>query len=381
MVRPGSVIALIFGTTLALTGCGGGGESPAASAGSPSGVTILSPTVYSTEGRPLNSCSFDARCSNNPYAPYTVFANPMPPDGSVLSGFVRLQVRGIDLGNVELLPASGYLPRYGVFTLSQDKTVAWLDLDTRTLPNGPVTARISAFNVAAGQPNAIELIAMSPRTWTISNAPLASGGFSAAIANAPGNGATVSGTIRIELRGSGIANAELLPASGYAPRLGQFNVSADRSYAWLDLDTRGMPDGPQSLRVSAFNVTANQPGAVEIVAMPARQWNVANGNDGSFTARLVTAPLEGEAVSGRITLEVQGAGIKNIELLPANGYTPSYGRFTTSFDGKSGFLDIDTASLPNGPIDVRVSAFNVAPGQAGAKEIVVMGVRRWVVRN
>src|SRR5690606_24216820 len=143
-----------------------------------------------------------------------------PEDGAQLSGIVRLEVRGVQMENVELLPASGYLPRHGVFKVSEDGSLAWLDLDTTRLPDGEVNVRISAFDVAAGQAGAREIIAMPARTWTISNPAISSSPFSASVSAAPANGATVRGTVRLEVRGNGIANAELLPASGYTPRLG-----------------------------------------------------------------------------------------------------------------------------------------------------------------
>lgn len=365
-----------LGLALAVASCGGDGSGIA----SPTGAT-LQPTVYTSQGRILNSCAFSPACSGNPYAPFSVIQDPMPVDGAVLSGVVRLQARGIDLANVELLPGTGYAPRLGVFAISQDKTTAWLDLDTRTLPNGPVSVRVSAFNVPAGQPGAVELIAMPGRTWNISNAALPAQGFSAALTAAPPDGASVSGVTRLELRGSGIANAELLPVPGYTPRFGQFNVSKDKTYAWLDLDTSALPDGIREVRISAFDVTAAQPNAREIVVMPPRRWDFRNGSDGSFSALLITAPAHGARVTGRITIEVQGAGLKNVELLPAEGYQPIRGDFVESHDGKSAYLDLNTAALPNGPIDVRVSAFSVPAGQPGGREAVVMPARRWIVRN
>lgn len=366
-------LASALSTVLVLSACGGGGEDTSVST---TATPQLLPTVITSQGRLLNSCTLSPGCSGNPYAPFVVFADTFPAEGAVLRGFVRLQIRGNDLANVELLPASGYLPQMGIFIISEDKTTAWLDLDTRSLPNGPLPVRISAFNVLAGQPGALELNAMSPRTWIIDN-PAATTSFSARVTRAPANGAILAGTTRLELRGSNIANAELLPAVGYAPKFGQFNVSADKTFAWLDLDSRAIPDGIKRLRVSAYNVTEKQGGAREIVAMPARSWNFSNGASNNFTATLTTAPVNGSQIGTRITIEVKGNGLKNVELLPATGYTPVLGHFKMSYDGSFGFLDLDTAFLPPGPIDVRVSAFDAASGQPGAKEIVVMPTRRW----
>lgn len=379
-------LALAFTSVCIIAACGGGSEtSIAVSAGGPSGSTDrLAPTVWTSDNRPTNSCSYDPVCSGNPYAPFAVYTTPTfvgyPADGATLSGFVRLQVRGLALANVELLPASGYTPQIGVFQLANDQTHAWLDLDTTKLPNGPVAVRASAFNVPAGQPGAVELVAMSPRTWNINN-PVPSAPLTVTSASAPADGAVLGGTTRLEVRGTGIANAELLPGSGYSPRLGQFNVSADRTYAWLDLDTRTVPDGVREVRVSVFDVTQGQPGAREAVAIPARRWDFRNGTTTAFNGAVTVAPLHGEVVSGTVILEVRGAGLRNIELLPASGYTPIHGRFTSDLPNTFGHLEFDTRGLPNGPVDVRISAFSTPPGQAGAQEIVVMPPRQWIVQN
>jgi hypothetical protein len=376
-------LAVVIASVGVIAACGGGSETSIAvsTAGS---SDRLAPTVWTSDNRPTNSCSYDPLCSGNPYAPFNVYTTPTfagyPADGATLSGFVRLQVRGLALANVELLPASGYAPQLGIFQLSNDKTHAWLDLDTTKLPNGPLAVRASAFNVAAGQPGAVERVAMSPRTWNINN-PTPAAPFSVASASAPADGAVLGGITRLELRGTGIANAELLPGTGYSPRLGQFNVSADRSYAWLDLDTRTVPDGVRDVRVSVFDVTQGQPGAREVVAIPARNWDFRNGTTAAFNGMVTVAPLHGEVVSGTVVLEVRGAGLKNIELLPANGYTPIHGRFASDPPYTIGYLEFDTRGLPNGPVDVRISAFSTLPGEAGAQEIVVMPARQWLVQN
>jgi len=329
----------------------------------------------------LNSCSLSPGCSGNPYAPFFAVESMAPANGAALSGVVRIEVRGNDMQNVELLPAEGYLPRLGVFNITGDRTLAWLDLDTTRLANGPLGVRVSAFNMPAGQAGATEIIAVPARTWNINNTTPPSTQFSASVTSAPGNGAAVSGINRLELRGSGIANAELLPASGYAPTLGVFNVSADRTLAWLDFDSRSLPDGMWDLRVSAFNVMPGQAGASEIVAMPTRRWDVRNGSTSAFTATVTMAPLNGEVVSGRTRLEVRGSGMKNVELLPASGYTPQLGVFSVDANGTFAWLEFDTASLPNGVLNARISAFNVLPGQAGAREIIAMPARQWEIRH
>jgi hypothetical protein len=334
-----------------------------------------------SEGRSYNSCSADPVCSGNPDAPFSASVTAAPADGATVRGLVRLEVRGIEMRNVELLPASGYTPRSGVFKVTGDGIVAWMDLDTTKLPNGALTVRISAFDVAAGQPGAREKIAMPARTWYVNNVGTPATTFSAAVSAAPANGASISGIRRLEVRGSGIANVELLPAAGYTPRLGVFNVSADRTYAWLDFDTRSVSNGARDVRISAYNVMEGQPGAREIVAMPARRWNINNGSSTapSFTAITAMAPPHGSMISGWITLELRGTGMRNVELLPAGGYTPIY----AVFSGDNGFkyLAFDTRSLPNGAFSPRIVAFDVAAGQPNARQIVAMPRRDWVINN
>jgi len=75
------------------------------------------------------------------------------------------------------------------------------------------------------------------------------------------------------VRGSGIRNVELLPATGYTPKLGVFSISADRKFAWLDFDTRALPNGVLAARISAFDQPAGL-NAAEIIAMPVREWEL-----------------------------------------------------------------------------------------------------------
>jgi len=288
--------ASALAVTLLLAACGGGDSPDIAPA------MQLSPTAYTSEGRALSTCSLIPACSGVATAPFFSGASMAPADGATLGGIVRIEVSGNEMANVELLPATGYTPKLGVFNLSGDGTRAWLDLDTTRLPNGPLNLRISAFNVPAGQAGT-EIVTMPARIWTIANTTTPPSPFTAALSAAPADGAVVSGITHLELHGSGIVNAELLPESGYAPKLGVFNVSADRSTATLDFDTRSLPDGVTAVRISAFNTTAGQPGATEIVAMPARHWNFSNGKAQPpavpFTASVTIAPPHGDVLSGR----------------------------------------------------------------------------------
>lgn len=309
---------------------------------------------------------------------FTAQVSAAPASGASLSGRIRLEVTGTNLRNVELLPASGYTPRLGVFNVSENGTFAWLDVDTRYLPSTIPAFRISAFNAPAGEP-ADEIVAMPARSWNISRPPLPTGGMVGRADNAPGDNSIVQGTTRITIVGNRMENVELLPAEGYLPRLGVFNVSEDGSSAWLDFDSRSLPDGLRSVRISAFSTMPGQPGASEYVVMPARRWHFQNGADSSFTVSSTIAPLHGETLSGIVHFEVRGSGIRNAELLPASGYLPRIATFNVSRDGTYAWLDLHTEALPTGALEGRVSVFNVDAGQPNAKEIVAVPARQWTI--
>jgi probable HAF family extracellular repeat protein len=305
-----------------------------------------------------------------------------PDDGATVSGTVTLEVTGSNIANVELLPADGYLPRYAVFTVSDDKTSATAKLDTTKFPDGALVARISAFDTPAGSSTATEIIAMPARTWNIQNGAKPSPGtFSAQLSAAPADGATISGTVVIEVTGSNIQNVELLPSQGYVPILATFTVSADRTRATLVLDTTTLSDGAMAVRISAFDAPAGMP-ANEIVAMPARTWVIKNkAVPATFSAQVTVAPADGATISGKVHLEVTGTGIENVELLPSMGYVPIFATFSVSADKTKATLDFDTTRLSNGTLAVRISAFDVPARTPGASEIVAMATRSWNIRN
>ena len=289
---------------------------------------------------------------------------------------------------VELLPASGYGPSLGVFKITGDKALAWMDLDTMRLPNGPLKVRVSAFGTPPKQSEVREIVAMTERTWNINNVTKPVSALTATVTSAPVTNATVSGIVHLEMHGSGIVNAELLPASGYKPRLGVFNVSADRTRAWLDFDTRSLPDGAQDVRISAFNVTEGQPNAMEIIAMPPRRWNVVNGNTGDkpFIASLMMAPMNGELMNGYVRLELRGNGVKRVELRSANGQKIESFRVMNGYrvdanNDTFASLDLYTYYLPNGLLDARIVVYDTPEGEPNAREIVLMAPRQWEIQN
>lgn len=166
---------------LSVAACGGGGGGGDTSAPASGGLQNSSggnPAPGATQGgsgTPNDSATgtgagSGGNNSGSDTAGFAVSSVQAPADYSALSAPVRLEVRGSGLQNVELLPADGYLPRLGTFSISTDRTLAWLDFDSSTLPNGTLLARIVAFNAppgAAGQ----EVVAMAPRTWQLRNDP------------------------------------------------------------------------------------------------------------------------------------------------------------------------------------------------------------------
>lgn len=140
----------------------GGGTSTPANTGS------ATPGASSGAGGGAASASSP---STPVYGTVVVTAVSAPADGTALSGSILLKVEGTNIQNAELLPASGYTPRLGVFVVAPDLKSASLVLNTNTIPNGTLSVRISAYNTPPGTPGASEVIAMPARTWRFANQP------------------------------------------------------------------------------------------------------------------------------------------------------------------------------------------------------------------
>lgn len=146
-----------------LAGCGG--SEPTASSGS--SASLPSTVAVSSNDTATPTSSAQSRTAPASFSAMLVDA---PADGSAPKGTVRLQVRGSGLENVELLPTGSYTPKLGTFTISADKTSAWLDFDTTSLPNGVLLARIVAFSAPAGQ-GGVAAEVMPTRRWDLFNDP------------------------------------------------------------------------------------------------------------------------------------------------------------------------------------------------------------------
>lgn len=376
-LAPSGLLGVVLSAAaLLLAGCGGGGGDSPASA-SMSGATLLAGTEVSAVS------GFDTTLVS------------APADGSYVCAPTTLEVRGSGIRNVELLPPGSYTPKHATFTVSEDGTSAHVVFDPRNFPNGDLQVRISAFNAAAGQP-AEEIVVMPARTWKIANdtwpcaSPGSSTAFTAELISAPAADSYVCHMLTLEVRGTRLRNVELLPAEGYAPKYGTFTVSDDGKIARLQFDARTFPNGDYRFRISAFDAPAGQP-ANEIVVMPERTWRIANNSfpclpPGGvepplpFKAQVTSAPENGSYVCSMVTLEVVGSRIKNVELLPPEGFAPKYGSFTVAVDERVARLQFDPRKFPNGDLRVRISAFDAPAGQP-ATEVIAMPERTWRIAN
>lgn len=107
----------------------------------------------------------------------------------------------------------------------------------------------------------------------------------------------------------------------------------------------------------------------------------AGSDQDHFSAEVAAAPPDGAVISGMVRLEVAGRNMHGVELLPPLGYVPVYIRFAVSRDGKFAYADLDTRGLPNGALEVRISAFNPPLDKPGGWEIIAMRSRTWNVLN
>jgi hypothetical protein len=144
----------VLSLTLALAACGGSYE-----------VAVTGPLPDTDVGVPLPD--FDAE----PVPPDVLIAEATvaPLNGAIITGIVRLEVVGWNMRNVQLLPPTGYSPVYANFIVSEDGRAALVDFDTRTVPNGALDVRISAFNRFISDPNGREFVALRPHTWYVLN--------------------------------------------------------------------------------------------------------------------------------------------------------------------------------------------------------------------
>lgn len=162
--------AMLLALSMSMAACGGGGnsgdggltsggaEGASNSGGSRSGEGAIPPS------------SVD---SDNGESGLNASVAIAPEDGAVLSDSVRLEIEGYGIENAELLPAGGGRP-YALFNVSEDKSRAWVEFDTRTVANGDISVAIEAYDQPPRTAGANAVQAMQPRSWTIQNPAISS---------------------------------------------------------------------------------------------------------------------------------------------------------------------------------------------------------------
>lgn len=120
--------------------------------------------------------------------------------------------------------------------------------------------------------------------------------FAAAATVVPAEGTVLSERVRLEIEGTGIQNAELLPAAGGRP-YALFNVEADQSRAWVEFDTRTVANGTVQFMIQAYDQPPRTAGAQTATAMQPRTWVIQNASisspyPGDYPLRRDAAPLQ-----------------------------------------------------------------------------------------
>ena len=100
-----------------------------------------------------------------------------------------------------------------------------------------------------------------------------------------------------------------------------------------------------------------------------------------FHANLQTAPVDGAYLIGTVRLEVVGNGLSSVALLRDDTSNPPIALFNIAPSGTYAWLDLDTSSLQDGQLDVKINAFSIRPNAPGALVITVMNPRTWIIRN
>jgi hypothetical protein len=116
--------------------------------------------------------------------------------------------------------------------------------------------------------------------------------------------------------------------------------------------------------------------------MPTRTYTISNAPPPPpFSATVTTAPPDGASLSGTVAFAITGFQIRNAELLPGSGYSPVYGNFTTFNNDQDANFSWNTTQVANGPITVRISAFDQPSGVTPANEIIAMAARNYIINN
>ncbi len=166
-MRIEKMAVLALSLSMSLSACGGGGSS----GGAESGGFQMSDGAQTGAGSIASSGP--SANGNGGQNDFTVVATVVPADGAVLSNRARLEVEGQGIRNAELLPAAGGRP-YARLNVDPDQLRAWVEFDTRTVPNGSMSFIIEAYDQPPRTAGTRAATAMQPRSWTIQNATISS---------------------------------------------------------------------------------------------------------------------------------------------------------------------------------------------------------------
>jgi hypothetical protein len=162
--------AMLLALSMSMAACGGGssgGDGGLTSGGGMGGSSSSGDTQSDVGGTPNPD-------NDNPdQDSFNATLTSAPDDGALISDSVRLELEGYGIENAELLPAEGGRP-YALFNVSEDKSRAWIEFDTRTVANGEVRVVIEAYDQPPRTAGASTIGAMQPRSWTVQNASISS---------------------------------------------------------------------------------------------------------------------------------------------------------------------------------------------------------------
>jgi hypothetical protein len=195
--------SLVLALVSVLAACGGGGgdgsepasvaqtgaSAPAASSGAASTPASRAQTNETTQittspGTPpvqTNETTQTSSPSSSPVqtnqttqttssaTPFSAEMTGGPADGDTLRGIARFEVRGTGIRHAELVLVDRPDLTPPPFSVSANHDVAFIDFDTRTLGDGPVTIAVVAFDGLVGESNARVILAMPPRTLKLNN--------------------------------------------------------------------------------------------------------------------------------------------------------------------------------------------------------------------
>jgi hypothetical protein len=161
--------AMLLALSTSMAACGGGGS------GGDGGLTSGGSGNSQTEAGaiPPSGESAGTGSADQGKDSFNATMTIAPEDGTVISDSVRLEIEGQGIENAELLPAGGGRP-YALFNVSEDKSRAWVEFDTRTVANGEVSVVIEAYDQPPRTAGGNAIRVMQPRSWTIQNASISS---------------------------------------------------------------------------------------------------------------------------------------------------------------------------------------------------------------